>query len=182
MAGAWKAKNREFNLRWKKLCEICQQLALSHPVMFALSINEEYYWWCWEENWGSGVKEKCLGWVSFMCSLEEGRGCREGRTCIGKSGQRFGQIPKGRKKTFWQWCSTERSRTWQEEPSRKREKEWLFKEWIFNLVARRKRYSCRWKENMGQVEEADNQSKSMKLVCSDWLESVLNVMTYLYAF
>lgn len=32
-----------------------------------------------------------------MCSLEEGRGCREGRTCIGKSGQKFGQIPKGRK-------------------------------------------------------------------------------------
>lgn len=83
------------------------------------------------------------------------------------AGQRFGQIPKGRKKPFWHWYGTERSRTWQEEPSRKGEKEWLLKEWIFNLVARRKRYSCRWKENMGQVEDADNQSKSMKLVCND---------------
>lgn len=101
-----KAQNREFNLGWKKLCvkpdggnRWCLILWCSN---FALSINEEYYWWRWRGKLGIGCQRK--GFSLSVFDVLVGGETREGRVRnrpwqeAAHTGQRCGQVSKGRKK------------------------------------------------------------------------------------
>lgn len=111
MATVWKGKNRKFNLGWKKTCvkpEGVWWCLIPWCSNFTLGINAGYYWWWWGGKCEVGCQRKVF-WLSIFDVLIRGemrtgrvknRCWQELRQEAAHTGQRLGQVSKGRKRPF----------------------------------------------------------------------------------